>query len=175
MNKQMALLVLDTQVNMFDPEFHVVDGDRVLAAISTLVEKAHTAGAQVIYVRNDGGPGAPDERSTPGWEIHPRIAPEVGDIVIDKSGPDAFEGTDLRGELLTRGIVSLVIVGMQTELCVNATCRKAVQLGYEVTLVGDGHSTFDWPEISAADAIRKHNIALSTVVTVRPAAQVSFV
>jgi len=173
--KRPALLVLDAQVNMFDEAFHVVNGDRVLAVIRSLVEKARTAGAQVVYVRNDGGPGEPDERGTPGWEIHPRIAPGDGAIVVDKSGPDAFEGTDLRQELEARGIGALVIAGVQTELCVNKTCRRAAKLGYEVTLVKDGHTTFDWDEISAADAIRKHNAELSALADVRPSARISFV
>jgi nicotinamidase-related amidase len=173
--KKPALLVLDAQVNMFDPAFHIVDGDRVLAVIGSLVEKAHAAGAQVIYVRNDGGPGEPDERGTPGWEIHPRIEPSASAIVVDKSGPDAFEGTDLQHKLHECGIVKLVIAGMQTELCVDATCRKAAQLGYEVTLAKDGHTTFDWKEISAADAIQKHNSELSAVADVRRAALISFV
>jgi nicotinamidase-related amidase len=175
MKNKLALLVLDVQVNMFDPEFHVVDGDRVLATIGALVAQARAAGAPVIYVRNDGGPGEPDERGTPGWEIHPQIAPLEGDIVLDKSGPDAFEGTDLGQELQKRRVGSLVIVGMQTELCVNTTCRRAAQLGFEVTLVRDGHTTFDWDEIDAVDAIRKYNAELSTVANVRPASRISFV
>jgi len=162
MGKKSALLVLDVQVNMFGPEFHVVDGDQVLAVIGTLAERARAADAPVIYVRNDGGIGEPDERGTPGWEIHPQIAPLDGDVVIDKSGPDAFERTDLRQVLHSHGIGALTIVGMQTELCVATTCRRAAQLGYEVTLVQDGHTTFDWEEISAAEAIYKHNAALSS-------------
>ena len=43
-----ALLVLDVQVNMFDPTCHVVGGDRILAVIGALVEKARAAGAPVI-------------------------------------------------------------------------------------------------------------------------------
>jgi len=96
-------------------------------------------------------------------------------IVVDKSGPDAFEGTNLAQELQARNIGRLVIAGVQTELCVNTTCRRAVQLGYEVILVQDGHTTFDWDEISAADTIRKHNEELSAMVDVQPAAQVSFI
>ena len=175
MGERQALLVLDVQVNMFDDAFHVVDGERVLSVIHSLIDKAHAAGAQVIYVRNAGGPDEPDERGTPGWEIHPRIAPKENAIVVDKSGPDAFEGTNLAQELQARNIGRLVIAGVQTELCVNTTCRRAVQLGYEVILVQDGHTTFDWDEISAADTIRKHNEELSAMVDVQPAAQVSFI
>ena len=172
MNK--ALLILDVQANMFAPAFHIADGERILTVIGSLVDRARTDSAPVIYVRNDGGPGEPDERGTPGWEIHPQIAPLSSDIVLDKSGPDAFEGTGLRQKLDAHGVDSLVIVGMQTELCVDTTCRRAVQLGYEVTLVEDGHTTFDWDEIRAADAICKHNKELSAIAYVRPASQISF-
>jgi nicotinamidase-related amidase len=159
---------------MFDDEFHVRDGDRILHVISMLVTKARSAGAQVIYVRNNGGLDEPDEPGTPGWEIHPSIIPGERDIVLDKSSPDAFAGTDLQQVLQGRGIRALVIAGMQTEMCVNTTCRKAASLGYQVTLVADGHTTFDWDEISAVDAIAKHNATLSALADVKPAVEIAF-
>ncbi len=143
MEQNKVLLVLDTQENMFDDEFHVYNGKQILEIINSLARKARSASAKVIYVRNNGNPGEPDEPGTPGWEIHAKVVPQKGDTVFDKSSPDAFEDTELRRNLKAHRARKLVIVGMQTEMCVAETCRKAVELGYEVTLVEDGHTTFD--------------------------------
>lgn len=174
MGQNKVLLVLDTQANMFDDEFHVYDGDRILEVISSLAEKARSVGARIIYVRNNGSLGEPDEPGTPGWEIHSKVAPREGDVVLDKSSSDAFEGTGLQKRLEAQGIRKLVVAGMQTEMCVAETCRKAAELGYEVTLVEDGHTTFDWEEIRAIDAIAKHNAELSELADIRPAAEIEF-
>jgi nicotinamidase-related amidase len=55
------------------------------------------------------------------------------------------------------GIKNLVIVGVQTEFCVDTTCRTAFSLGYKNILVSDGHSTFDSPILTAAQIIEHHN------------------
>ncbi|MCA9933022.1 MAG: cysteine hydrolase [Ardenticatenaceae bacterium] len=174
MGQNKALLVLDTQVNMFDDEFHVYDGDRVLEVIGSLAKKARSSGSEVIYVRNNGGSGEPDEPGTPGWEIHSRIRPQEEDVIFDKSSPDAFEGTELQSYLDTQGVQQLIVVGMQTEMCVAKTCKKAVALGHKVTLVADGHTTFDWEEMTAVDAITQHNAELSKLADIKPATEVEF-
>ncbi len=152
-----ALIVVDTQVNMFDELFSVYAGERILQTITNLIKKARAAQAEVIYVRNNGPAGEPDEPDTPGWHFHPAISPAQGDLIIDKEGADPFEGTDLQAELDSREIKRVVVVGMQTEMCVAATVRQAAKRGYAVTLVEDGHTTFDWDEITAIEAIAKQN------------------
>ena len=67
---------------MCDDEFHVHDGDRILEVISSLAEKARSVGARIIYVRNNGSPGEPDEPGTPRWEIHSKVGPREGDVVL---------------------------------------------------------------------------------------------
>jgi len=156
-----ALLVVDTQVNMFDEGFSVYAGDRILKTISSLINIARKAKVNVIFIRNNGAAGEPDEPGTPGWHIHPSISPEIGDLLIDKTGPDPFDGTDLQMELESLEVNHIIVMGMQTETCVSATVRQAVKLGYAVTLVEDGHTTFDWEEITAVEAIANYNLDLS--------------
>jgi nicotinamidase-related amidase len=54
----------------------------------------------------------------------------------------------------------LVVAGIQTEYCVDTTCRRAYSLGYDVTLVQDGHSTWDTPDLCAPQIIAHHNRTL---------------
>jgi nicotinamidase-related amidase len=152
----------------------VFQGERVLKTIAALLARARAQDATVIYLRNDGGPGEPDERGTRGWEIHQSIAPLTGEVVVDKTSPDGFESTTLKDELEKRGIEKLVIAGMQTEFCVFVTSRRAAQLGYEVSVVEDGHTTFDFEEMTASEAIDKYNADLEAVAIVMKAADIEF-
>jgi nicotinamidase-related amidase len=75
--------------------------------------------------------------------------------------------------LTEAGIGALVIVGIQTEMCVDSTCRAAVALGYRV--VSDVHTTFDSPELPAEKIIAHHNCTLrDRFVDLRSASDVDF-
>ncbi len=174
MRQNSGLIIVDTQENMFDPSFSVYDGTRILKTIGELLEQARKSQTAVIYVRNNGLQGEPDEPNTPGWHLHPVVAPEPGELIIDKHGVDPFADTNFQAELDHREIAHLIVVGMQTEMCVAATVRQATRLGYTVTLVGDGHTTFDWDGISAVEAIAQHNQTLAQVADVRHADAVVF-
>jgi nicotinamidase-related amidase len=127
-----------------------------------------------IYVQNNGSEGEPDMPGTPGWQIHPAVTPETGDIVIQKRTPDSFHETNLQSELEARQIRRLIIAGMQTDMCIDATSRRAHELGYDVTLVKDAHSTFDGGGRTAAQIIAQYNDALRAVVKVEEASNITF-
>ncbi len=80
--------------------------------------------------------------------------------MIQKDSPDAFHGTDLQQELESNGIERLVVAGLQTEYCVDTTCRRAYSLGYEIVLVRDAHSTWDTERLLASQIIEHHNDVL---------------
>ena len=155
-----ALLVIDMQVCNFEDSAPVYLSGDLLAKVEKLIIKARTSGVPVIYIQHCGPKGAIDEIGTPGWEIHPAIAPAEGDVVIHKCHPDAFQDTDLHTILESRDIGNLVITGIQTEYCVDTTCRRAYSLGYHVTLVRDAHSTWDTDHYAAAEIIAHHNEVL---------------
>ena len=159
MARDLALVVIDTQIGMFETPGvpPVPDGERLLRNIEGLIRRAREAGAAVIHVRHAGGPGHPLERGTEGWRIHPRVAPAGGEPVIEKETPDSFLGTRLEEELRSRGARRLVLAGMQTEHCVDTTCRRAFSLGYDVTLAADAHGTWDSDVLSAEEIIAHHN------------------
>lgn len=155
-----ALLVIDLQRGMFDMEVRPYAGDEVLSRVAGLLGRARQGGIPVLHVRHDGGAGDELERGTPGWDIHPAVAPLDGEPVIDKERCSAFHGTDLRERLQARGVDRLVVAGMQTDFCIDTTCRAAGDLGYSVTLVSDGHTTFDMPDLPAARIVAHHNSIL---------------
>jgi isochorismate hydrolase len=80
---------------------------------------------------------------------------EADDIHVRKTAPDSFHHTELQDILAARSIDELVICGLQSECCVDATTRRALALGYPVTLVSDGHSTMDTAALKAPQSPRK--------------------
>jgi nicotinamidase-related amidase len=175
MNSDTALLVIDVQNGMFAEDDPVYGGAGLLATIGDLVAKARAAEVPVIYIQHNGGPGHPLEPGSEGWPIHPAIAPAAGEPVVGKATPDSFHETTLQAQLEARGIVKLIVAGIQTELCVDTTCRRAASLGYQTTLVRDAHSTWDSRTLSAAQIIAHHNEALSGwFVTPKSASEIAF-
>jgi nicotinamidase-related amidase len=160
MSKDTAIVIIDVQNDMFDPANPVYRSEELLATLNRLLTKARAAQIPVLYVQHNEKEGYPLEPNTPRWQIHEAIAPREGESVIQKRYPDAFQETTLQEELQARGIKKLVIAGLQTEYCVDTTCRRAFSLDYEVTLVKDGHSTWDDAAATAPQIIAHHNIVL---------------
>ena len=156
-----ALLLLDVQAGNFSGHNPIYNGDELLTRVKSLINKARTACMPIVFVQNSGGSGDPDEFGTAGWDIHASLKPVKGDIVIQKQTPDAFHNTMLCCELASRRIKKLVVAGLQTEYCIDTTCRRAFSLGYVTTLVDDAHSTWDSPLFTAQQIIDHHNYLLS--------------
>ena len=155
-----ALVLVDIQQGLFTPPLEPYQGEAVVARIATLLEGARAQRVPIFHIRHDGGEGSSFAKGSPGWLHHPAVAPRGDEPVIDKRHSSAFHDTDLHARLSRLGIDHLVIAGIQTEYCVDSACRTAVALGYRVTLVKDGHTTYDTPVLSAAQIIEHHNLTL---------------
>jgi nicotinamidase-related amidase len=166
-----ALLMIDVQLGMFAESDPVCNGEVLLTTISDLIARARTASIPIIYVQHSGGENHLLHPSAPGWPIHPAIAPAERDLVIHKHHPDSFQETNLQHELEQRGIKHLIVAGIQTEYCVDTTCRRAYSLGYNVTLVQDAHSTWDTENLKATQIIAHHNQVLGGWFVVLKAAR----
>ena len=74
----------------------------------------------------------------PGWEIIPELAPEAGEVVIDKPAKSSFYSTALQPMLNNLGIQNLLVAGVTTDVCVQSTLRDADDLGFECLMIADG-------------------------------------
>jgi nicotinamidase-related amidase len=144
-----GLLLIDAQRNMLEGEDAVPSANQMKDALSRLLDSARAAEAVVVHVQNDGPPGSPDEPHTDGWELV--FPPDAGELVVRKEESDTFASNPgLAASLRDRGVDRVVVAGMQSEFCVEATSRGALGEGFVVLLPRGGHATYD-DETSAAE------------------------
>ncbi len=165
----MALLVIDVQQGLFDRPTPIFHADRLLQVINDLAEQARQAHVPVFYIQHTNNSFLAE--NSPGWQLHPAICPAPGETVIKKSHGSAFEKTSLEALLDAQGVGRLIITGLVTHGCIKAAAQDAHRLGYEVTLVEDGHSNY---HAKAAATIEEWNRTLAEIVEVKPAAQITF-
>ena len=154
--------------------------DETVRRLEALQVKARAAGVPVIVVQHDDSPGTRLARGTRGWELRSEIAPQAGDVLVSKRACDSFFETDLAERLQERSVTRLIVGGCMTQFCVDTTVRRAVSLGYDVTLVADGHMTGDVGGLTFDQIVAHHNATLDGfdagehVATVRPAHEILF-
>jgi nicotinamidase-related amidase len=177
-----ALVVIDVQVGILPDEGARRPAvrerfDDVRRRIFGLVGEARDQGLPVIFVQHDGEPGDRLETGTPGWEICPDLGRASDDIVVRKKACDAFHDTTLQEVLSSRGVDHLVVAGLMTQYCVDTTCRRAVSLGYDVTLVADAHTAADTRTLTVEQIVDHHNGLLNgfdagaALIRVKPSAE----
>lgn len=142
-----ALLVIDVQRGLFDPE--PFEAGPVIERINALVARARAAGVPVVWVQHEEADGL--EAGSPAWQLHPDLAAQDSDPRVRKREPDSFADTGLQSLLAGRGIERLVVSGYASDCCVDATTRGASSRGYAVTLAADAHTTHDQPEMSGGE------------------------
>lgn len=166
-----ALIIVDVQNAMFvETNPPIFRGEEVLEKIRMLLETARHLNIPVIFIRHTEEQGL-FQKGSKTWEIHPNIAPLETEPIIEKRSWDAFYKTNLDRTLKAKKVRNLVLAGMQTEFCLDTTCRSAFSHGYRSRLVMDAHTTFDSDTLSAEQIITHHNRVLGgRFVTLVPAA-----
>jgi len=138
-----ALVVIDVQNGVVGGAH---ERDQVVANIGTLVGKARADGVPVVWVQHSG---ENLEQGSEAWQLVPELDREESEPLVHKTFADSFEDTDLEDVLAQAGIGRLFVSGAQTDECIRSTIHGAFVRGYDVTLVGDAHTTEDLTEYGA--------------------------
>ncbi|MEZ4388088.1 MAG: cysteine hydrolase family protein [Candidatus Krumholzibacteriia bacterium] len=158
-----ALVIIDVQ------DFYFPGGGLPLhepelagANVARLLARFRADGRPVIHVRHEAAEGG---------GIHADVAPLANEPVITKTEVNAFRGTDLQARLGALGVTDLVLVGMQTHMCLEGAVRAAADLGYACTVVADACATRDlqWQDRTVAAA----DVQASTLATLRAYATIT--
>jgi len=162
-----ALLVIDIQNFYFEGGKLALTGPvEASRQARRLLDRFRARGWPVIHVQHlpkDQSAPSP-EAGDPQYRIHPNVLPVAGETVIGKHNANAFRDTDLLARLRKLGVTGLLICGMQTHMCVEATARAAADLGFEVTVAHDACATrplaFNGTDVPAAQV---HAAALAAL------------
>lgn len=143
-----ALLVIDMQNGLID--LGPLDYDLIQERAMSLMKAAHAAKRVIILVRHtesfDGGL----KEGSREWQFDSLLSSLPHDKFLNKTESSAFLNTDLEGDLKKLGVTHVLIMGMQTEYCVDATIKSGYERGFAMQVVKDGVTTFDSPILSAA-------------------------
>jgi len=162
-----VLLVIDVQQGLCEGEDAVFDGPGLIGRINQLTVGCHAANVPVIFIQHESTAGYL-ERGSRAWQLAQGLKVEDSDICLRKTAADAFHKTVLLSTLQELGATELLVCGMHTEFCVDTTVRRALALGYPVTLFEDGHSSAGNRVLSPQQVIAHHNATLSNISSFGP-------
>jgi isochorismate hydrolase len=154
-----ALLIIDAQQELIDGSHNepgVALKEKLIETINKVIEKALVSSVPIIFIRDldvSGGEG-------PGFQVHPGINMPENATIFDKSATNSFYQTPLLEYLQQEEIEHLVVMGCKTEYCIDTVVRTATVNKFDVTLVGDGHSTNTSIILPAEKIIAHHNQTL---------------
>ena len=163
-----ALLVIDVQK---DVVANAVKTSEVISNIKSLVSGARKSNVPVIWVQHS------DEyliKGSAGWAIVDELNPLPNEIRIYKTHSSSFVETDLQAQLESLGTKTIIVTGAQTNYCVNATSNAGVELGYQVTLVSDAHTTEDSETDKASELIEEKNSTFAHIGEVLKTSEITF-
>ncbi len=141
-----AFLIVDIQRDYFPGGRNpLVEPDAAADAAARVLASFRQAGEPIVHLQHvwDADDAAFFKPGTPGVEIDPRVAPAEGEPLLQKAEPNGFLGTALEQTLRDRGVDQLVVAGMMSSMCVDATVRAAADLGFAVTVVHDACAALD--------------------------------
>lgn len=141
---QTALLLIDIQRDYFPGgTMELMGATEAGDQARVLLERFRSLGYPVVHVQHLAT--TPDATfflpNTEGVEIHPLVYPSAAEEVIVKHRPNSFLGTALQQRLEELTVGRLVVAGMMTHMCVDASVRAAADLGYDCVVASDACAT----------------------------------
>jgi len=154
-----AILIIDVQIGLVTGAYKELT---VIKAINRSISKVRANLGIVVFIQHCHSNYEPLMKGNTEWGLHPDLSKLHKDLVIEKETSDAFYETQLDKLLKENDIEHLFVTGLQTEFCVDTTCRAALSRGYSITLVSDGHTTGD-SHLPAETIIDHHNKILANL------------
>ncbi|MBQ7491697.1 MAG: cysteine hydrolase [Clostridia bacterium] len=139
----MKLIVIDMQKALMDDALYNFDG--LIENTVKIIEVARENHIEVIYVQHDAGPGTGFSVGDEAFEIADEVAPRAGEKTFVKTINSCFGNKEFAAYLEAAKDETLMVVGLQTNFCIDATVKSAFERGYHVIIPEGTNSTFDNP------------------------------
>lgn len=136
-----ALLIVDVQEALISENPY--NKNLFLQTLKQLISECHSKNIEIIYVQHTEDDSCDFSHGSNGWQIHDAIKPLPSEKIFEKNYNSSFKGTGLKEYLDSKGIQTLIVTGMQTEYCVDATIKVAFEFGYKLLIPENAISTFD--------------------------------
>ena len=161
-----ALLVIDMSLDFLadGAPFETQEGRQMMPKLIKLIRRCHEIELPIIYINHVHHPGAKDmgtlgkrfptirqgkalRAGSEGVQIWPEIAPQAGDIVMEKIRQSGFMYTRLEATLKELEVKNILVAGVATGACVECTARDAVARDYSVIVLSDVTSASGLPDL----------------------------
>ena len=137
----MILLVIDIQKGITDERLYAFDS--FVANTVRLIQTARENQVEVIYFQHDDGPGSGFSAGDRDYEIADQVAPLEGEKIFTKKINSCFGNREFTAYLEKTEEKTIMIIGLQTNFCIDATVKSAFERGYKVIVPSGANSTFD--------------------------------
>ena len=151
----MILLVIDMQNALIDDELYAFD--TFMERTTRLIDTARKNNVEVIYVQHDAGEGSGFSVGDEAFEIAEEVAPREGEKVFVKTINSCFGNKDFKAYMEAQEDKRLMIIGLQTNYCIDATVKSAFERGFEVIIPEGTNSTFDNDYMTGETTVKYYN------------------
>ena len=151
----MVLLVVDTQKLITNENLYKFGEFK--SNVKKLIVVARENDIEVIFVRHDDGVGNELTKDTEGFEIYEEFQPTDKELIFDKTVNSSFKDTGLLEYLKQKNENEIIIVGLQTDYCIDATIKAGFEHGFKMIVPANTNSTFDNKYMSAEQTYRYYN------------------
>ena len=151
----MVLLVIDVQKGITDDRLYNFEG--FISNLKKLIANARKKGVEVIYVQHDDGPGSGFSLGDVDYQIYDEIAPKPGEKIFTKTVNSSFSNKELCEYLDEIQEDTVVISGLMTNYCIDATIKSAFDRGFKVIVPEGCNTTSDNDYMNAETTYRYYN------------------
>ena len=151
----MVLLVVDVQKGITDERLYAFD--TFIDRITRLIDATRKNGTEVIYFQHDDGPGTGFSIGDEDFEIAGKVTPEKEEKVYIKTINSCFGNKAFTEYMEQQEDKRLMIIGLQTNFCIDATVKSAFERGYRVIIPKGTNSTFDNEYMNGETTCRYYN------------------
>lgn len=151
----MVLLVIDTQKLIINNKLYKFNN--FVDNVKTLINCARENNVEVVYVRHDDGPNSELTKGEEGFEIYDEFKPMNNEKIFDKEVNSAFRGTKLLEYLNSKNEKDVIITGLQSDYCIDATIKCGFEHGFNIIVPAYANTTLDNEFMSAEQSYKYYN------------------